>query len=842
MAGRNTLHTTSNAALGRTVARARLVMAAERLATALMPFVATLAMVVALALFGLWQAVPPLWAYALTALAVIALIVSLAPLRHFRMPGTAEARRRVEQRSGFVHRPVETLADSLSSGPDGAATRALWDAHLKRARAAAEGARTGTFEPDIAASDPMALRAIPFLLLFVAVMASWGQAPERLRAMVDPQTPQQAAAGLRIDAWVTPPVYTGEPPVFLSRPDDAGGETLADAATDGIISIPQGSTLTVRVLPGDGIALTHDGGSGAVPVEGGTLRAAASGKAPAAFETRIDATSTFQLTGEHGPIRSWAFDVKADTPPTIAFKEDPKPALSGALTLTYTLTDDYGVTGAQAEIEPLDPDEGKRPGRPLYEAPELPLMLPQVRVRDGEGTTTRDLQSHPWAGSRVKMTLLATDDAGHTGRSETREVTLPERTFYDPLARAIVEQRRILALDGDAIVPVSTALDAMTFGAERFMPVVNHYLALRSAYWRLQNARTDDDLRGVVDYLWNIALYIEDGDLSLAERRLRDAQQALMDALDNGASDEEIQRLMQELRQAMNEFLRELAQTAQQMPEGMQMPPMDPSQMLTNRDLERMLDQIENMARSGARDAARQMLSEMQRMMENLRNARRMPQQGGQNQMSEALRQLQEMIQKQQELMDQTFRMNRDGQQGEQQGQPNGQQNGQQQGRNNGMQQQLDQLGQGQQALREQLEALMKQLQEGGMGENQTLGEAGDAMGRAEGNLRGNQPGAAVDDQGDALSKLRQGTQSMMESMMQGEGGEGDTGNPMSQRDPLGRPQRTEGPDLGNTVKVPDEIDIQRAREILQELRKRLSEPFRPKIERDYLERLITPY
>ena len=36
--------------------------------------------------------------------------------------------------------------------------------------------------------------------------------------------------------------------------------------------------------------------------------------------------------------------------------------------------------------------------------------------------------------------------------------------------------------------------------------------------------------------------------------------------------------------------------------------------------------------------------------------------------------------------------------------------------------------------------------------------------------------------------------------------------------DPLGRPLRNEGPDLGTSVKVPDEIDIQRAREILEEL------------------------
>jgi hypothetical protein len=59
------------------------------------------------------------------------------------------------------------------------------------------------------------------------------------------------------------------------------------------------------------------------------------------------------------------------------------------------------------------------------------------------------------------------------------------------------------------------------------------------------------------------------------------------------------------------------------------------------------------------------------------------------------------------------------------------------------------------------------------------------------------------------------------------------------QRDPLGRPQRTEGPDLGQNVEVPDEIDVERARRILEAIRNRLGERTRPRYELDYLERLL---
>ena len=58
----------------------------------------------------------------------------------------------------------------------------------------------------------------------------------------------------------------------------------------------------------------------------------------------------------------------------------------------------------------------------------------------------------------------------------------------------------------------------------------------------------------------------------------------------------------------------------------------------------------------------------------------------------------------------------------------------------------------------------------------------------------------------------------------------------------LGRPLR--GRDYGDdtTVKVPGEIDVQRARRILEELRRRFGETFRPQLELDYIERLLKDF
>ena len=100
----------------------------------------------------------------------------------------------------------------------------------------------------------------------------------------------------------------------------------------------------------------------------------------------------------------------------------------------------------------------------------------------------------------------------------------------------------------------------------------------------------------------------------------------------------------------------------------------------------------------------------------------------------------------------------------------------------------------------------------------------------------------ATREQGRALEQLRQGAQQMARQMLQrgqrrfgmGQGRSGDV-----PRDPMGRPQRSEGPDLGSSVKIPEEIDMQRAREILEELRRRAGELNRPMIELDYIERLL---
>src|SRR5262249_6175802 len=197
---------------------------------------------------------------------------------------------------------------------------------------------------------------------------------------------------------------------------------------------------------------------------------------------------------------------------------------------------------------------------PLYGPPDFVLALPQARTRNGVGQTSKDMADNPWAGAKVDLTLVAKDDAGNEGRSEPFELMLPERIFVNPLARALIEQRRDLALDAETRDRVLIALDALTIAPEKFTPEVPVYLGLRTLFWNLASAKTDDDLRGVVKRLWDTAVQIEDGNLSDAENALRQAQERLKDALERGASDDEIKKLMDELRAALDKYLQALAQ------------------------------------------------------------------------------------------------------------------------------------------------------------------------------------------------------------------------------------------------------------------------------------------
>ena len=97
---------------------------------------------------------------------------------------------------------------------------------------------------------------------------------------------------------------------------------------------------------------------------------------------------------------------------------------------------------------------------------------------------------------------------------------LPERLFTKPLARALIEQRRILALDANQNAQVYAALDALMIAPELFTPEAGQYLGLYSVARQLEAARTETRMREVVASLWALAVTIEDGDITDVDKAL----------------------------------------------------------------------------------------------------------------------------------------------------------------------------------------------------------------------------------------------------------------------------------------------------------------------------------
>jgi len=800
------------------------------------------------------------------ALFAVLALGTLATLARFRAPTRAQKLARLDRDSGLPHRPATAMEDQLANANEDPATRALWALHRSRMERAAQALTLRLPSPRLVERDRYALRAFALLAMVATAFVAGPEKYARVLAAFDWRTQGVLSAGYRLDAWVDPPAYTGKPPVILNLRDETGAKASRK------VQAPAGSTIVVRSSEASNVSVEIAGGLEVAKAE----ESAARGKA-AATDTELRWT----LKGDgklvlkrFGSVIS-SFDLTSipDRPPVITLNGEAKRNSRGSLTLGYKIEDDYGVTGAEANF--ARPVLAGKPvtGRTLAEAPKMGLALPAGSAGLGEAETTADLSEHPWAGANMTMTLSAKDEGGNEGLSDPVEITLPQRPFVKPLARALVEQRRNLVLAPDQKARVLASIKALMIAPDQFGVTAGIYLGFHNIANRLTRARKDPDLLGVADLMWEMALRIEDGGLSDAERDLRAAQQELRDALNRGAPEDEIRKLMDQMRAALDKFLNELAQQAQR--EGRDQDPQNRadnnSRTITSQDLQSMLDRIEEMMRNGQVAEAQKMMEQLQKLLENLQSAQR--QRGADpmaREMNKALDELDQMTRDQQELRDNTFRneekkqrrnqaqRQRDrNQQGQQQRQPGqqGQQGDQDEGdddqdsaQNEGEQS----LQQRQEALRQRLDQLQRRMKELGMKGDQNLEDAEGAMKEAEGELGKGQQGRgkAVDAQGRALESLRKGGQAMAQQMQPGPGEEGGPGDPNGSMrqgragnpDPLGRESHDK---RDNSRALYDPLGApaaQRAQKVLEELRRRLSDPARPRDELDYLERLLKRY
>jgi len=807
----------------------------ERLWVCIWQPVLVAATLVSLILLDLLPGLPDELHFAvLGAFAVLFGGLSYRGLRGFRSVRWDDARRRLERDNDLEHRPLSGLADRPASA-QGGLTLKIWQAHVRTLATKAHDLRLRLPSPGLAAHDPYAVRSLVLLALIVGVVAGHGEAGPRLaRAFTFGST---AADRFSVEIWLTPPSYSRRSPIFLSNDAQIAGRDKQD-----LVDIPTGSTLSAHVTgrpawyAAEPVLKIDDHVIGLSAIGASRSNEKVSFRNETILDSMGGGIQWLSVRANGASVASWQLSVVPDAPPVVEFSGAPKPDDRSRLGLAYKASDDYGVEGLILEMRLQDQsllagDQISKLDLSVPGAPSHRLLI--------EAQSALDLTAHAWAGLPVQLRLIAHDGARQEGTSEAIKLVLPERKFSHPVARAIIAQRRRLALleaesqhkiEEDVIV----GLELIKQNQQAYEDATVIYLALGVAQARLQHSIDDDKYSAVMDLLWNIAISLEDGGLAVAERELEQARDALRTALTENAKPGEIDRLMDNVSQALENYLMALAEKLQA--EGgaeMQIDPL--MQMLGASDLRDMLDKARELAQTGATDAARQMLSELDRVLDSVQGAL----QGSSSMaaMNEALKKFGEMLDRvrkladhQQGLLDDTFarinKKNGDTAPGQSPGD-----------------------AAAQQALRNELGKLMLDADE-------LLGTIPPALGRADRHMtgatqalgQGDLPGG-MKRQAGALESLREATRDMSDQMAQMIAGAfgfapgaGPGGQMPGGRDPFGRMTGQGGVMPGGAVGIPERGQVHRSRQILDELRRRAGQNSRPKMERDYIDRLLEKF
>ncbi|NJS40312.1 MAG: DUF4175 domain-containing protein, partial [Rhodobacteraceae bacterium] len=588
------------------------------------------------------------------------------------------------------------------------------------------------------------------------------------------------------------------------------------------------------------------------------------------FDLTVNRSGRLAIEGPNG--REWDVTVLPDGLPSIAVSGNMGREADGRFTQGFTATDDYGVVAGRVTISldmgQIDRRHGLIPDPEPVEAVTLDLPMPLSGERtEITETLIDDLSKHVFANLPVTMVFAAVDAAGQEGTSAPYAVTLPGKRFFDPLAAALIEMRRDILWNRINAPRAVQILKAVTNAPEGFIRHDRAFLRLRVLMRALEATEASlsvEDRDRFAEELWTIALMVEEGNLQSAFDRLQRAQDRLQEAIENGASQEEIDQLMREMQQALNEYMRELAEESQRNPGDEQQQGQMQGQMMSGDQLQEMLDELQRLMEEGKTAEAAELMEQLRQLMENMQVVQG---QGGQGQGQgspgqQGMQELGEALRDQQELSDDAYRDMQRGEGGQQPGQEPGQeqgQNGQEPGDQQGEGQQPgDQAGNGgegnltdrQRGLRERLNDLQggelpgdgtEQGEEG----RRNLDRAGRAMEEAEEALRRGDLDGALDRQAEAMEAIRDGLQDFGEALAQEqrEQRDGQEGQDFGSADPNGRDPL--GREPGDTARIgSDQNMVQndpnaRAQELLDEIRRRSGDLSRSGEELDYLKRLL---
>jgi uncharacterized protein (TIGR02302 family) len=731
----------------------------------------------------------------------------------FKWPTKIICAKRVEEDNNIKHMPFSSLFDKPALNQDSV----IWKAHYKNILKISMSLKNIRLKSAYSKIDPLFIR-LPVITLFLFIFMAFHQDfDKKIQAALLPEQDIIISKNGVFTGWINPPKYTSLPPVLIIN-----GESP--------LKVPVGSSLSARVFGGDGIIELNMGNKKEIFVH--------IDKDNAAIESIIDKNTDLIIKQNKNIIFKRNIEAVPDSAPLVDFIEKPKATIKGVLDIDYVFSDDYEITKFYAQIVLKKPIM-------LSKLAEIKFNIPFEGSDDKQtiGQYYYDLSEHIWAGLPAKVILVAEDYIGQNGKSRELEMRLPEKPFNNLLALSVINQRKNLALSKEEPFEVGKILTEIIEGGsfDNKLLVAKDWL-LEASNILLESSDnsllTNKKKNFVIDLLWKTALFIESGQLSIAENELRRAQQDLQEALSKGGEGAEIDEMMENLDNALAKYLEELEN-----PMDIDAPQVSESDNPGDRggengaqsnekaDLEEKLEDIAELTASGSLDEAQEQLDQMQDMSESLdRDAlgEALGEEEGETPM--AMQQISEMMQEQEALMEDSFDQSMNAAQADQKMPGSGPVN----------------AGEKQESLRKQLEDVMHEISESDTPLPDELGRAERSMRQAQKELQRGRPDRAQAAQGRAIEELKKAAEKM-DKMHSGNGpsqmtGDSGSNSDRDQRDPLGRVPPGQGNSPGGDVGIPTEQDSTKARKIAKELYRKAESSIKGSIERKYVDSLLDWY
>lgn len=723
----------------------------------------------------------------------------------------------IEEKNKIKRGSISAIKDKNSMG-DGT----LWGIFQEKTRRSLPFLKPSPIRTNLSKKDPFALR---FLSLLILIVAFWFSTPFTAQLFVQNLVPTITIPAWmlpvkpQLNAWIIPPQYTGIAPIVLNK------DTVQP------IIIPEGSKINLNITPAFDESSLKFSETDIIPFE-------KKSDDVMTYEGLIsNSTDQITLTLDGDVEYSWKSYIEEDMVPEIAFLTDPKETDGKSIQIQYIAQDDYGIKNTKLTIDIAESYIGK-PEPMTFDIPNGVIKKEEGR-NIFEGQYFQDLTSHPWSGKTVSMMLTTEDDFGHVVTSDPKVITLPERTFKNPVAQKIIQIRNIL-LDNyeEAHDDAVEALEYILVRPGLYGNKPTTFLVLKAALNRLYLDRKKLEQDSVTNLLWDIALSLEEGQIFEKQKELRKAQNELMKALnDQNTTTDQINTLLDQYKEAIQNMANEvMKEMAQQLSEGKTPTlPFNP-EMMNKNGLDQMMEELKHLAETGQKEKLMEALLKMQNMMENAKS-----QKLSENQMQglELLQDLNAVVEEQTEILEKTKEVTQ-----QQKLFPN---EAKKQGN------QIDALAMQQRDLRGKLETVMDELNK--LTPNQDLSSLADArtsMQEATDELSAKKTNEALLAEQEALEKLQQSIKDTMKNIEENLNisfssspfaipmpGKGMQPMPASdgQYDPFGRKSSAnENIFLDETE---NQDGVKKSKEIIHELRKRSGERYREKEELDYIDRLL---